>query len=398
MSLADKLNKAAKHFEKGGKYERWFPLFEITDTFLYTPANVTTGKTHVRDAIDLKRLMSVVVLALMPVMFMAIYNTGYQANLAISLNDIHPNDWRYLLMHAIGLQNDPNAFVSNMFLGFLFFFPLFLMTQIVGGFWELLFAIVRKHEIGEGFLVTGFIFPLILPPTLPLWQGAVALSIGLVLGKEVFGGTGMNIVNPAVIARAVLFFSYPASVTGNNVWVAVDGFSKATPLGQVAAGGMQNLSYSFFDSVTGFIPGSMGETSVIACLIGAFILIVSGIGSWRIMFSAVVGLVFVTSIFYFTGSETNPMFSLSPFWHLVLGGFAFGTIFMATDPVSAAMTQNGRYIYGFLIGLLTGLVRVVNPAYPEGMMLAILFGNIFAPVIDYFVLKGNYKRRMRRYE
>lgn len=397
MALVDFLNKNAKHFQKGGKYERLFPVFEITDTFLFTPGTVTKGQTHVRDGIDLKRLMTVVVLALIPCLLMAIYNTGFQANLAISANDIEQTGWRHFIMQLMGFEYNPESVFANIFLGSLFFLPMYLMTQLVGGFWELLFAIVRKHEIGEGFFVTGFLFPLIVPPDLPLWQGAVALSIGLVLGKEVFGGTGMNIVNPAIIARAVLFFSYPASVTGDTMWVAADGISQASPLGQVAENGVSGMTYSFYDAVLGFIPGSMGETSVIACLIGAFILIITGIGSWRIMLSCVAGLVAVTSIFYIIGSDTNNMFSLSPMWHLVLGGFAFGTVFMATDPVSAAMTNRGRYYYGFLIGAMTALVRVVNPAYPEGMMLAILFGNVFAPVIDYYVIKANVKRRKKRY-
>lgn len=397
MSLVKRLNTIAPLFEKGGKYERWFPVFEIVDTFLYSPASVTSGKTHVRDGLDLKRLMTVVVVALIPAMIMAIYNAGFQANAGIVANGIEPIGWRYGLMSLIGMSNDPNSLISNIFLGSLFFLPMYVMTQVVGGFWELLFAVVRKHEIGEGFFVTGFLFPLIVPPDLPLWQGAVALSIGLVVGKEVFGGTGMNIVNPAIIARAVLFFSYPASVTGDTMWVGVDGLSQATPMGQVASNGMSGMTYSFMDAVLGFIPGSMGETSVIACLIGAVILIISGIGSWRIMLSCVIGLLIVTGIFYGVGSDTNHMFGLSPLWHLVLGGFAFGTVFMATDPVSAAMTNTGRWYYGFLIGAMTGLVRVVNPAYPEGMMLAILFANVFAPVIDHYVVAANIRRRQKRY-
>jgi Na+-transporting NADH:ubiquinone oxidoreductase subunit B len=389
-------SRLEKHFKKGGKLEKFYPVFEMVDTFLLTPLNRTSGKVHIRDGLDLKRVMTTVVVALIPCVIMALYNTGYQINIA------HIDDpskvalgFRHNIMEFFGISYNYDSIFSNIFLGLLYFLPLYIITLIVGGFWELLFAVVRKHEIGEAFLVTSLLYPLILPPTVPLWEASVALSIGLVLGKEVFGGTGRNIVNPALISRAILFFSYPASITGDKIWIGVDSISKATPLAEMARGG--EISYSVMDVFLGFIPGSMGETSALACLIGAFILIYTGIGSWRIMLSCCAGLLAFTSIFYFIGSQTNDMFQLNPLYHLILGGFAFGTVFMATDPVSAAMTNTGKFYYGFLIGALTAIIRVVNPAYPEGVMLAILFGNITAPIIDHFVLQRNMKKREKRY-
>jgi len=282
-----------------------------------------------------------------------------------------------------------------MVLGAFYFLPVYIITIAVGGFWEVLFAIVRKHEINEGFLVTSLLFPLILPPDIPYWQVAIGISFGIVIGKEVFGGVGMNILNPALTARAFLFFAYPAQISGDKVWVAVDGLSKATPLAQFADSTM-HIGYSWWDSFIGLIPGSMGETSTLAILIGAFILIVSKVGSWKIMLSIVVGT-FLTSLgLNAIGSVSNPMFALPFHWHLVVGGFAFGAVFMATDPVSAAFTEQGKWIYGFLIGVLVVLVRVVNPAFPEGMMLAILFMNVFAPIIDKIFINRNIKRRLAR--
>ncbi|ADD68784.1 NADH:ubiquinone oxidoreductase, subunit B [Denitrovibrio acetiphilus DSM 12809] len=388
------LNKQAKHFEKGGKLERWFPVFEMVDTFIYTPLAKTTGRTHARDGIELKRIMTTVVLALIPCVLMAFYNTGLQANNAIVQTGTIPEGLRYSILAYFGAGFNPGSIYDNAMLGLSYFLPLYIATLVVGGIWEVLFAVVRKHEIGEAFLVTSLLYPLILPPTVPVWQAMVALSIGLVFGKELFGGTGRNLVNPALFARAVLFFSYPASASGDTVWIALDGFSRATPLAAQASGLEMNVT--FFDAFIGFIPGSMGETSTLACLIGAFILIVTGIGSWRIMLSSVIGLVAVSGLFFAIGSDTNPMFSLSPQWHLVVGGFAFATVFMATDPVSASFTEKGKYYYGFLIGALTALVRVVNPAYPEGAMLAVLFANVMAPLVDYVVIRANIKRRGAR--
>lgn len=398
MGLKTFLEKQSENFGKGGRYSLFYPIFEMVDTFLYTPSEVNKGSVHIRDRIDLKRIMSIVVIALIPCVFMALLNTGFQANLAAGNLPGGAGGWRFDVLQMLGLSPDSSSFFSNIVLGALYFLPLYIMTLIVGGFWEVLFAVVRKHEIAEAFLVTSLLYPLILPPGVPLWQAAVALSLGIVLGKEIFGGTGRNVVNPALISRAMLFFSYPASMSGDKVWVAVDGVTKATPLTYASHSGMSGMQYSLWDAFIGFVPGSMGETSALACLIGAFILIVTGIGSWRIMLSMLIGMLCFTGLFYIIGSDTNPMFNVSPVWHLVSGGFAFGLVFMATDPVSAAITQTGKYIYGFLIGGLTALIRVVNPAFPEGVMLAIIFGNIFAPIIDNYVINANIKRRMRRNE
>jgi Na+-transporting NADH:ubiquinone oxidoreductase subunit B len=303
---------------------------------------------------------------------------------------------------GIGL-NHANIFACFLH-GFLYFLPIYIVTMAVGGFWEVLFACIRKHEVHEGFLVTGLLFPLILPPTIPLWQVAIGISFGVVIGKEIFGGVGMNIFNPALLGRVFLFFAYPIQISGDAVWVAVDGVSKATPLAKAAEAGMvglidtgAHLASSWWDAFIGIIPGSIGETSVLACLIGAIILMVTGIGSWRIMLSIMVGMVGLSLLFNLIGSSTNPMFGITPWWHMVVGGFAFGMVFMATDPVSAAITKKGKYVYGLLIGCLVILIRVLNPAYPEGMMLAILFGNMTAPLIDRIFIKKNIKRRKLRY-
>lgn len=403
--LRNILDRMEPAFGKGGKLQRLFPLYEAIDTFLYTPPDVARGQTHVRDSLDLKRMMITVVVALIPCVFMAMYNTGRQANLAIeSSSSITAIDgWRVQAMERMGRGYDPASLLDNLVHGALYFLPVYLVCMTVGGIWETLFCLVRKHEINEGFLVTGLLFPLTLPPTIPLWQVALGISFGVVIGKEVFGGTGKNFLNPALTARAFLYFAYPAQITGNTVWTAADGFSGATPLGQMATAAVDQGIASFTDTVSfgqaflGNMQGSMGETSTLACLLGAAILIGTGIGSWRIMTAVVAGALGLSSIFYFVGSESNPMFLLGPHWHLVLGGFAFGTVFMATDPVSAAMTSTGQWVYGILIGAMTILIRVINPAFPEGIMLAILFGNTLAPLIDYFVIQANIKRRKARY-
>jgi Na+-transporting NADH:ubiquinone oxidoreductase subunit B len=327
---------------------------------------------------------------------MALYNTGLQINLVLAkLGNVSVEGWRMKVISGLGIGFDPGNIFANLIHGLLYFLPIYIVTLAVGGFWEVLFACVRKHEVHEGFLVTSLLFPLIMPPTIPLWQVALGISFGIVIGKEVFGGVGMNILNPALTGRAFLFFAYPAQISGDAVWVAVDGFSRATPLAQLADP-LMNLSVSFKDAFLGFIPGSMGETSVLACLIGAVILIATGIGSWRIMASILAGTVGLSLLLNLIGSSTNPMFAVSPLWHLVLGGFAFGTVFMATDPVSAAVTRPGQYVYGLLIGILVVLIRVINPAFPEGMMLAILFGNMSAPLIDRIFINANIKRRLLR--
>ncbi len=383
-----------KYFIKGGRLEKFASFYEMVSTFFYQTSEVAQGKTHLRDSLDLKRVMITVVIALIPCVIMAFFNTGYQANLVISKLTAAgaeiPFTWRETILSAVGIGFNPHSFIDNMAHGALFFLPLYTVVVIVGGFWEMLFAVLRKHVINESFLVTSLLFPLVLPPTVPLWQAAVAISFGLVIGKELFGGTGRNIVNPALFSRAFLFFAYPASMTGEAIWYGVyaDGISGATPL---AAAKQGLMTVDWWSAFLGLIPGSMGETSTLACLIGAFVLVWTGLGSLRIMLSAAAGLI-VTTLFFNMVSD-NPFMQLGPHWHLVLGGFAFGAVFMATDPVSASLTRSGKVVYGFLIGVLTMLVRFVNPAYPEGVMLAILFCNVMAPSIDYIYLKRNMKRR-----
>lgn len=397
--LRDILDAQHKHFVKGGALEKLYPLYEALDTFAYTPGQVAQGSVHVRDALDLKRLMITVVMALTPCIFMALYNTGLQANAAMEAMGIASvSGWRGDIFHALGFTVDSGNIVSNMVHGALYFFPIFLVTQIAGGFWEVLFATVRKHEVNEGFLVTGMLFPLTLPATIPLWQVAVGISFGVVIGKEVFGGTGKNFLNIALLSRAYLYFAYPAQISGDLVWVAADGYSGATALAAAAVGGTEALvsQFNFMDAFWGFVPGSMGETSTFAALLGAGFLILTGIGSWRIMLSVVLGVIGTTLLLNTVGSDTNPFFDVSFAWHFVIGGLAFGLVFMATDPVSAAMTFTGQYFYGALIGVMTVVVRVINPAFPEGIMLAILFANLFAPLFDYFVVNANIKRRQVR--
>ena len=412
-ALRQFLDKLHPLFTKGGKFESLYPLYEAGDTFLFTPDEVTEGPSHVRDALDLKRMMITVVVALVPCILMAMWNTGYQANLALAeMGQTDVGGWRGAVLSALHLTPDASCFLSNFVHGALYFIPLFLVTNIAGGLCELTFSIVRKHEINEGFLVTGMLFPLILPATMPLWQAALGIMFGVVLGKEVFGGTGKNFLNVALTARAFLYFAYPGNITGDTIWRTVDGVSGATPLGalgslpsQQASVGMNAITGSVsqgglgMDWMTAFLgiqPGSMGETSTLACLIGAFILIATGIGSWKIMSGVVLGALGTSSILYLVGSDSNAVFAMPPYWHLVVGGFAFGTVFMATDPVSAAFTSGGKWLYGMLIGFMTILVRVINPAFPEGIMLAILFGNVFAPLIDYYFVQANIKRRLAR--
>jgi Na+-transporting NADH:ubiquinone oxidoreductase subunit B len=397
-------------FSKGGKLERLFPLYEAGDTFFYTPSDVTTSAPHVRDALDMKRLMSIVVIALVPCFFMAVYNTGYQANLAIAgvtsaaNSTVEPYDtWREPVLRWIGAGgHDPESVWDNVAHGAAWFLPVYLVTLAAGGAWEVLFAVVRRHEINEGFFVTSALFPLTLPPAIPLWQVAIGISFGVVIGKEIFGGTGKNFLNPALAGRAYLYFAHSSFITGSEIWTAVDGFTGATPLGAMADKAAIGrtvtdvVGHGWWTEFWGFTQGSMGETSEFCCLIGAVVLIATGIGSWRIMAAVLAGAVAMSSVFWLVKSDTNPMFALSPWWHLVLGGLAFGTVFMATDPVSAAMTTVGQWWYGALIGVMTILIRVLNPGYPEGVMLAILFANVFAPLIDYFVIQANIKRRLAR--
>ncbi len=408
------LDRQARHFERGGKLERFYPLYEAPDTFLYTPGKTTAGAAHVRDALDLKRLMMTVVVALVPCVLMAMWNTGRQIHVAIAGGASALPNWRTDAMETLGLPFDATSLLSNSVHGALYYLPVLIVTFAVGGLWEGLFAVVRRHDVNEGFLVTGMLFPLVLPPTIPLWQVAVGITFGVVVGKEIFGGTGFNVLNPALTARVFLFFAYPAQISGDAVWIAArtsaDGYSGASALGDIAVHEAEEGSSAALDglaaiegSVTwmqaflGDIPGSMGETSTLACLIGAAVLIATGIGSWRIMVAATAGSFATSMLLNLIASTTNPMLSVPFGWHVVLGGWAFGIVFMATDPVSAAQTNQGRYIYGFLVGVLAILIRTVNPAFPEGVMLGILFMNLFAPLIDHYVLKANIKRRKARY-
>ncbi|MDB4794305.1 NADH:ubiquinone reductase (Na(+)-transporting) subunit B [Pirellulaceae bacterium] len=454
--LREQLDSVEPHFLKGGKLEKLYPLYEAKDTFLFSPGETAEGNTHVRDSLDLKRMMITVVLALGPCILMALYNTGYQANLVIAevateanvpAESLQLGGWRSWVMDLVGVKyrfdtvEELGSFytpgLANFLLcvlhGALYFFPVYIVCMAAGGIVELIFSIVRGHEINEGFLVSGILFPLTLPPTIPLWQVAVGIVFGVVVGKEIFGGTGRNFLNPALTARAFLYFAYAPDISGGNVWTAVnskvlqdgaykfDGYSGATALNAFAdgakvsdAGVLQmtgkfsdslnggevavqlSNSMTWFDAFIGNCHGSMGETSVLACLLGAGLLIFMGIGSWRIMTGCLAGAIGLSLIFYLFQSESMPILGIPPWWHLVVGGFAFGTVFMATDPVSAAMTDHGKWIYGVLIGATTIMVRSINPAFPEGIMLAILFGNTLAPLIDFYVVQANINRRQKR--
>ena len=399
MSARELLDSIEPHFTKGGRLEKYYGLYEMVDTFIYTPADVTRGTTHVRDGNDLKRTMTFVVIATVFCVLMAMYNTGYQANLAMESMGLEKIDnWRSIPMMIFG-YNTMNP-LSNLVHGALYFLPVYIVTLAVGGVWEVLFATVRGHEVNEGFLVSSMLYTLIMPPDIPLWQVALGISFGIVIGKEVFGGTGKNFLNPALTGRAFLYFAYPASMTGDSVWVAVDGFTRATPLGIAANGGLDAVyaaNYSWFQSFLGFEPGCLGETSTVAILIGAAFLLYTKVASYRIMGGVFAGMVATSVLFNVIGSDTNPMFAFPWYWHLTAGGFAFGMVYMATDPVSAAMTNTGRWVFGALVGGMTVLIRVVNPAFPEGIMLAILFSNMFAPTIDYFVIQANIRRRIKRH-
>ena len=372
----------------------------MLDGFFYTMSTVNRTAPHVRDGVDLKRVMTFVVIGLLPCTLVALYNTGYQANTAMASMGIESaSGWRGALLNGLGIGYDPSSIWACMWHGLVYFLPIYIVCLGVGGLWEVLFAGVRNHEINEGALVTTILFALIVPPTTPLWQVALGISFGIVLGKEVFGGTGKNFLNPALTGRAFLYFAFPAQHSGDAVWTAVDGFSGATALGLAALGGVeavQEAGMTWTQSFLGTTQGSLGETSTLACLLGAVFIVYTGVASWRIIAGVFLGVVATSSLFNLIGSDTNPMFAMPWHWHLVLGGLAFGMVFMATDPVSAAMTDAGRWIFGFLIGLMTILIRVSNPAFPEGIMLAILFSNIFAPLIDWGVVQVNIAKRRRR--
>ncbi|MEJ5315976.1 MAG: NADH:ubiquinone reductase (Na(+)-transporting) subunit B [Tenuifilum sp.] len=379
-ALRNYLDKIKPHFQKGGRFEMFHSTFDAFETFLFVPNTVTTKGSHIRDSLDLKRTMSIVIIALMPAMLFGMWNVGYQHALSIGAS------W---------------SFLETFWYGFLKVLPLIVVSYGVGLSIEFAFAQSRGHEVNEGFLVSGLLIPLIMPVDVPLWMLAIAVAFAVIIGKEVFGGTGYNVFNPALLARAFLFFAYPSHMSGDKVWIAgltqgqgvVDGFSGATPLAKAAAYQIDQLP-SVYDMFMGFIPGSVGETSTLAILIGAVILIVTGIGSWKIMVSVFGGG--LAAGLLFNAFAVNPYMEIPAWQHLVMGGFAFGAVFMATDPVSASQTEKGKWIYGFLVGFLALLVRVLNPAYPEGMMLAILLMNAFAPLIDYYVVEANIRRRMKR--
>ena len=368
MKLRDTIDKIKPNFEEGGKFARFHSTFEAFETFLYTPNKVTTNGAHIRSYIDMKRSLIAVVFALIPCFLFGTWNIGYQ--------------------HFLSLGQDV-TFWQTIGYGLLKIIPLYLVSYIVGLVIEFTFAEIRHEEVNEGYFVTGFLIPLIMPVNVPLWMLAIAVAFAVIIGKEVFGGSGMNVVNPALLARAFLFFSYPSKMTGDSVWIAekADAYSGATPLGTIFSGGTVNELPSLMDMFVGTIPGSVGETSKIAILIGGFFLIISGIASLRIIIATFLGAI-----------AMSLMISDIPFYyHLLMGGFMFGTIFMATDPVTAAQTNPGKWIYGFFIGAVAILIRVANPGYPEGMMLAILLMNVFAPLIDWCVVAVNIRKRKKRW-
>jgi Na+-transporting NADH:ubiquinone oxidoreductase subunit B len=401
MGLKAFLEDIEPDFEPGGKYEKFYALYEAAATIFYTPGKVTTAGTHVKDSIDLKRIMIFVWMATFPAMFYGMYNVGNQALVAIEAGGAIYDGWQAGLFTALGGSlNADSGWLSMMMYGACFFIPIYAVTFVVGGFWEVLFASVRKHEVNEGFFVTSVLFALTLPATIPLWQVALGITFGIVIAKEIFGGTGRNFLNPALSGRAFLYFAYPAQISGDQPWIAAqmaDGFSGATWLSNAANGSMDYSNMTlWWNSFFGNIPGSVGEVSALAIMIGGLALIYFRIASWRIVGGVALGVAFFSSLLNLIGSDTNPMFAMPFYWHMVIGGMAFGMFFMATDPVSASFTNQGKWAYGIFIGLMTVLIRVINPAFPEGIMLAILFANLWAPLFDYFVAQSNIKRRIAR--
>ena len=375
--LRKKLDEIKRPFTKGEKWEKFAPAINAFDTFLFVPNHTTQKGSHIRDAVDLKRTMVTVIIALLPALFYGIYNTGYQ--------------------YLIQTGND-FTFIEAFIHGSLKIVPMIVVSYVVGLTIEFAFAIYRGHEVNEGYLVTGMLVPMIMPVDIPLWMVAVSVAFAVVIAKEAFGGTGMNILNPALTARAFAFFAYPTYMSGNKVWVSeasmIDGISGETILGSLAAG--QKISYSMLDMFTGSIPGSIAETSTLWIIAGALILIATGVGSWRIMAGGILGASLMGVLFNLWGA--NPLMSFNWMNHLIVGGFAFGIVFMATDPVSAAQTQKGKWIYGILVGVFCIMIRVFNPAYPEGVMLAILLMNVFAPTIDHYVYNSNITKRKKRWK
>ena len=398
MGLRNFFDRIEPHFEKGGKWEKAFPIYEMVESFIYTPKTVTTVAPHARSYVDMKRIMTYVVIATIPCILFGLYNTGLQVNSAIAT--LGPTGWRAWLIDALGIGFNPANPLANMAHGLLYFLPIYITTLVAGGLWEVLFATVRRHEVNEGFLVTSMLYTLILPASTPLWQVALGISFGVVIGKEVFGGTGKNFLNPALVGRAFLYFAYPAYMSGDTIWTPVDGFSGATALAVSASEGYTALvghGVTWADAFIGTIQGCLGETSTLACLIGLAFLLITRIANYRMVLGCLGGMIVFSTLLNVIGSDSNPMFAMPWHWHLVVGGYAFGLVFMVTEPVSGSHTNLGRYIYGALIGFMVVMIRVVNPAFPEGMMLAILFGNVFAPLIDYFVVQANIRRRARRH-
>lgn len=391
------LDKYEPDFSEGGKWEKMYALYEALDTLVFKPSDVTKNSSHVRDNLDLKRVMITVWLATFPAMFFGMWNVGFQANsIMAEMGMLSQEGLRGIFIGALA-GYDATSIWDNLIHGAAYFLPIYLTTFAVGIFWEVLFASIRGHEVNEGAFVTTILFALSCPPDLPLWMVAFGISFGIVIGKEVFGGTGKNFLNPALTGRAFLYFAYPAYMSGDAVWTAVDGYTGATMLSAAANGGVAAMeqSVTWLQSFVGTIHGSIGETSTLAILMGGALLVTTRIASWRIIVGILLGSGLLATLFNSIESS-NPMFELPFYWHWVIGGFAFGAIFMATDPVSAAMTNNGKFWYGILIGVMVILIRVVNPAFPEGMMLAILFANLFAPLIDHFVVKRNIGRRVAR--
>lgn len=397
MGLRNLFDRIEPAFHKGGRFEKYYSIYEMVESLVYTPKTVTTVAPHARSYIDMKRIMTYVVLATIPCILFGLYNTGLQTNLAIA--EYGASGWRAWIIETLGIGFNPANPLANMLHGLLYFLPIYIVTLVAGGIFEVVFAVVRGHEVNEGFLVSSMLYTLILPASTPLWQVALGIIFGVVIGKEVFGGTGKNFLNPALVGRAFLYFAYPAQMSGDTVWTPVDGFSGATALSVSASDGFAALperGITWMDAFIGTIQGCLGETSTIACLIGLAFLLVTKIANWRLVAGCLLGMIAFSSLLNVIGSDSNPMFAMPWYWHLVVGGYAFGLVFMVTEPVSASHTNAGRWIYGALIGFMVVMIRVVNPAFPEGMMLAILFGNVFAPLIDYFVVQANIKRRAKR--
>jgi len=398
------INSAKPHFIGEGKYNKWFPLFDAFENLFFSTSGKTKNPIHVRDGLDIQKLMVTVWLATFPAMFFGMYNIGNQSlDYLNEINTLNTGDWHHYLISFVGYDN--TSFFNKLWFGAVYFLPIYAVVFIVAIAWETLFASIRKHEINEGAFVTTVLFALSCPPDIPLWQAAMGITFGIVIGKEIFGGTGKNFLNPALTGRAFIYFAYPTQLSGDKVWISglsdnliiPEGFSGATPLGVAAEQGIPGLSSSFnwWDAFIGNIPGSIGETSVIAIFIGLLILLITKVASYRIVLGTLIGMILMSSFLNIVGSDSNPMFLVPWYWHLVIGGFAFGLVFMATEPVSGSGTNLGRWIYGLVIGVMVVLIRVINPAFPEGMMLAILFANLLAPVIDHVVVSSNIKKRKR---